>query len=201
MIDQEVAMTIARLHAPGRLWRIKDRDRPTDAVDIGPGSPWATPFRVRRDGTRQDIVEQFDKWVLHAPDKRARWIREHVGELAGRDLVCACPAGRCHGGVLLTLAHLKTCRPGHVPAVDAPGLWLRVTVWDDHGHLHRFRLRVTGPGPAGTVLEASGPMRWMVGNSCAVIGDWIRARSGSAMRMADVHAQLAPVIKKKALAS
>lgn len=194
-------MTIARLHAPGRLWRIKDRNRPADAVDIGPGSPWATPFRARRDGTREDIVEQFDKWVLHAPDKRARWIRERVGELAGRDLVCACPAGYCHGGVLLTLAHLETFRPGHVPVVDDPGLWLRVTVWDDHGQLLRFLLRVTDPGPTGTVLEATGPMRWMVGNSCAVIGDWIRARSGSAVRLAAVHTQLAHVVKKKALAS
>lgn len=189
--------TITPLYVPGRLWNIKDRNIPDDAISIGPGTPWATPFTSGRDGTREDIITQYDKWVLHAPDRRARWIRDHISDLAGYDMVCSCPRGYCHGRVLTTLAHLETCNPTYQPGPrPTDGIWLRVSA-TEHGRLQRFRVKVSETGPAGRVIDADDKVRWMIGNSCVRIGDWIRRREGSVSRLDQIHTMVMPTLEQK----
>src|SRR5699024_9100690 len=146
--------SIKHLQTSGqRLWRAKDKNIPSDAVDIGSGSPWATPFRPGKDGTRQEVVAQFEKWLAHAPDRRARWMRGHIIDLVGRDLVCNCSLESCHGDILLNLAALET----HRPELQGPpaGIWLRLSVVENEAHSH-YLIQVSDPGPTGTVLDAVG---------------------------------------------
>lgn len=92
------------------------RSAPLRAIDIGPGTPWANPFVIRRDGSREEICEQFDLWVRRGPDMRARWIRDNIHLLVDQDLLCSCVPARCHGETLLRMAaeveaKLKTRKP------------------------------------------------------------------------------------------
>jgi hypothetical protein len=76
---------------------------PEGAVYIGranpkrrlPASKWGNPFVVGRDGTRDDVVEKYRKYLLASPDLLAA-----LPELVGKDLVCWCAPKRCHGDVL-----------------------------------------------------------------------------------------------------
>ncbi len=71
--------------------------RSTDKFDvyIGRGGPWGNPFRIGPDGTRDQVVAEYDHWIGSRPDLVAR-----LGELRGRRLGCFCAPQRCHGDVL-----------------------------------------------------------------------------------------------------
>lgn len=58
-------------------------------------SPWANPFRIGRDGTREEVVAKFEAYLLRSPG-----LMEHLPELRGRVLGCWCAPLSCHGDVL-----------------------------------------------------------------------------------------------------
>lgn len=66
-------------------------------------SPWASPFKVGRDGDHALVVNRYRAWLLTRPDLMAR-----LGELRGKTLGCWCkvPGAEkpCHGDVLADLA-------------------------------------------------------------------------------------------------
>lgn len=64
----------------------------------GRGSPWGNPFRVGRDGTRDEVIDRFEREVLPGLDLRP---------LRGRDLVCHCRPLRCHCDSLLRMANAR----------------------------------------------------------------------------------------------
>ena len=61
---------------------------PPDAVYIGRGSPYGNPYIIGKDGTREEVIEKFEKNILPKLDLRP---------LIGRDLVCFCKPKPCHG--------------------------------------------------------------------------------------------------------
>lgn len=65
-------------------------------------SPYANPFRIGLDGTRDEVIEKYRDWLLAQPDlvKRAR------RELTGKRLACWCRPERCHGDVLVEVIGL-----------------------------------------------------------------------------------------------
>lgn len=65
---------------------------PPDAVYIGRGSPWGNPFKIGRDGTRDEVCDLFEREVLPTLD---------LTPLIGKDLVCFCKPARCHGDSIL----------------------------------------------------------------------------------------------------
>ena len=66
-----------------------------------PGHPLANPYRIGRDGTAAQVVDQYRRWLLTRPDLHAR-----LAELRGRRLGCWCPDGQpCHARVLAELAN------------------------------------------------------------------------------------------------
>jgi hypothetical protein len=104
--------------------------RPTTVINIKSGKPydeyvgreikrgkhnleesdWANPFKVGRDGTLEEVLQKYERYLLEErPDLIAR-----LHELRGRPLACWCaPEGRiltkgdplcCHGQVLARLA-------------------------------------------------------------------------------------------------
>lgn len=69
-----------------------------------PASIWGNPFVVGRDGTREEVVEQYERYVLTHPE-----LMERLGELEGQRLGCWCRIGDpCHADVLVRLVEERT---------------------------------------------------------------------------------------------
>ena len=81
---------------------------PAGAVYVGrampriglPGSKWANPFKIGRDGTREDVIAKYRAWLVQQPELIAA-----LSELWGKDLACWCAPERCHAEVLRELAN------------------------------------------------------------------------------------------------
>lgn len=69
-----------------------------DYVRIDRGTIWGNPFVIGPDGSRDDVIAKYDKWIRSQPALLAR-----LPELKGRTLACWCHPKRCHGSVLLKL--------------------------------------------------------------------------------------------------
>jgi hypothetical protein len=67
-----------------------------------PKSKWANPFKIIRDGTRDEVIEKFERW-LGEPEQAN--LMAALPELRGKDLACWCAPKACHGDVLLRLAN------------------------------------------------------------------------------------------------
>lgn len=93
------------------------RGQPYD-VYIGrpmPGYPaegWGNPFRIGRDGTRAEVLAQYQTYLHSQPDLLLR-----VRDLRGKRLGCWCAPAACHGDVLARLADAPV--PVLVPPADA----------------------------------------------------------------------------------
>jgi hypothetical protein len=68
------------------------------AVYVGRPSIFGNPFHIGRDGTRDEVVDAYERWIRSDP-RRMRLVRS----LAGHDLVCWCAPLRCHADVLVAL--------------------------------------------------------------------------------------------------
>lgn len=77
---------------------------PDSAIYVGRPTRWGNPFTVEQYGRGQAVL-RFAEWLKHSPE--ARWQREHIHELAGRDLICWCSPARCHAKVLAVAARAK----------------------------------------------------------------------------------------------
>ena len=64
-----------------------------------PQSPWANPYKIGRDGSREEVIARYEDYIRGRPDLLAR-----LPELRGRVLACWCAPEPCHGDVLARLA-------------------------------------------------------------------------------------------------
>ena len=84
-----------------QLRRAKGWRKPDGAVTVSRPTRWGNPFVIGQthrtpDGevtptSRAESVAAFRAWVTGSYDPEARWIREHIHELAGVTLACWCP--------------------------------------------------------------------------------------------------------------
>jgi len=77
--------------------------------------PWGNPFMIGKDGTRDEVIAKYARWIQTQPQLLAR-----LGELRGKRLGCFCaPAGGltahddlvCHGQILARLADALPAAP------------------------------------------------------------------------------------------
>jgi hypothetical protein len=68
-------------------------------VYIGRPSKWGNPFAIGRDGTREQVIARYERWLRSRPELLAP-----LGELEGKTLGCWCAPRACHGDVLARLA-------------------------------------------------------------------------------------------------
>lgn len=61
-------------------------------------SPFANPFRIGPDGSREQVIERYRGWLTGQPELLAR-----LPELKGKRLGCWCKPAACHGDVLVEL--------------------------------------------------------------------------------------------------
>jgi hypothetical protein len=64
-----------------------------------PASKWANPYRIGRDGPREQVIAKYEQ---HLADSGLIY---DLHELRSRDLACWCAPEPCHGDVLLRLAN------------------------------------------------------------------------------------------------
>lgn len=67
-------------------------------VDIGRPGPWGNPFRMDGVMSREEVVEQYARWVVEQPD-----LMRQLPTLIGKRLGCWCKPELCHGDVLRRL--------------------------------------------------------------------------------------------------
>lgn len=67
-------------------------------VYIGRGSKWGNPFIIGKNGTREEVIILYEKWLL----KNELLILD-LKELRGKKLGCFCYPSPCHGDVLIKL--------------------------------------------------------------------------------------------------
>jgi hypothetical protein len=64
-----------------------------------PKSKWANPYKIGRDGIREEVIVQYERHLYNSG------LINDIHELRGRDLACWCAPKPCHGDVLLRLAN------------------------------------------------------------------------------------------------
>lgn len=68
-------------------------------IYIGRPSKWGNPFKIGKDGTREEVIEKYRQYILMNPN-----LLSSLHELRGRILGCWCSPEKCHGDVLVELA-------------------------------------------------------------------------------------------------
>lgn len=76
------------------VWHINDA--PPGARYIGRGTVAGNPFRIGRDGTRDEVCDKYEAMVEADPELKD----QVIAYCAGRDLACHCKPKRCHGDYL-----------------------------------------------------------------------------------------------------
>ena len=76
---------------------------PADAVYVGRPTQWGNPFKVGRDGTRDEVIKQFEGYAYQMLKQKPDWLVP----LRGKDLLCWCFPEACHADVLVRLANQK----------------------------------------------------------------------------------------------
>jgi len=67
-------------------------------IYIGRPSKWGNPFSIGKDGTRQEVIDKYEKWIINQPT-----LMKSLHELQGKILGCWCHPQPCHGDVLIKL--------------------------------------------------------------------------------------------------
>ena len=72
------------------------------ATYVGRPTKWGNPFKIGRDGTREDVCASYEVWVK----KQIASGLLDIGELRGKNLACWCAPLPCHADILVRLANL-----------------------------------------------------------------------------------------------
>ena len=68
-------------------------------IYIGRPSKWGNPYTIGRDGTREEVIEKYEKYLLNSSELLAS-----LPELIGKTLGCWCAPKACHGDILVRCA-------------------------------------------------------------------------------------------------
>jgi hypothetical protein len=63
-------------------------------------SAWGNPFIIGKDGTREEVMEEYRVWLMSHPE-----LLRMLPELRGKVLGCWCAPLACHGDILSELAN------------------------------------------------------------------------------------------------
>lgn len=69
-------------------------------IYIGRGSKWGNPYHIGRDGTREEVIQKYRKY-LWGLIKSGNLTKEDFLELEGKRLGCFCKPLPCHGDVIV----------------------------------------------------------------------------------------------------
>lgn len=81
------------IHASKSAWY-------TRVVLIGRPSKWGNPFKIGRDGSREEVIAKYREWITKGDGEH---LLADLDELRGMTMACFCAPAACHGDVLLEL--------------------------------------------------------------------------------------------------
>lgn len=84
---------------PPKVHNMHHGTAPEGAVYIGRGSPYGNPFVIGRDGSRDEVINLFEK--IQLPKISATDMKR----IRGKHLLCFCKPAACHGDILLREAN------------------------------------------------------------------------------------------------
>lgn len=84
-----------------RVYNRYDPSAPPDARYIGRGTIAGNPYKIGRDGTRNEVCDKYEARVEADPELKASLIEY----CRGHDLLCFCAPRRCHGDYLLRISN------------------------------------------------------------------------------------------------
>lgn len=91
------------IHVKSIGW--KERKAP-DVVRIDRLTKWGNPFKIGKDGTREEVIEKYRAYIQTRPDLLAA-----IPSLKGKRLMCWCAPLACHGDILAELANADDSAP------------------------------------------------------------------------------------------
>ena len=62
-------------------------------------SVWANPYKIGKDGSREEVIERYKKYII----EKIKNGECDLTELHGKNLGCWCAPEECHGNVLIQL--------------------------------------------------------------------------------------------------
>ena len=69
-----------------------------DYIPIHRGTRWGNPFKIGKDGDREEVIIKYEKYIRNRPDLLA-----DLPKLVGERLGCYCKPRKCHGDILVKL--------------------------------------------------------------------------------------------------
>src|ERR1051326_5882680 len=75
--------------------------RPQGSIYIGRAQNgydgyWGNPFKLGRDGNREEVLQKYDEWLSHKIQSDILF-RSRLYTLRGKVLACFCIPEKCHG--------------------------------------------------------------------------------------------------------
>jgi len=61
-------------------------------------SKWSNPFKIPWDGSREDVINKYEAYIMSHPD-----LINSLPELQGKILGCWCKPKACHGDILVRM--------------------------------------------------------------------------------------------------
>uniref|UniRef100_A0A6C0AD11 DUF4326 domain-containing protein n=1 Tax=viral metagenome TaxID=1070528 RepID=A0A6C0AD11_9ZZZZ len=65
-------------------------------------SPFANPFKVGKDGTREEVIKRYKIYIIDKIEKDSN-LKKELLDLEGKNLGCWCKPESCHGDILIEL--------------------------------------------------------------------------------------------------
>jgi hypothetical protein len=64
---------------------------------------WGNPFRIGKDGNREEVIAKYEKWIMKHPK-----LLKRLPELKDKVLGCWCKPLACHGDIIVRLINKLT---------------------------------------------------------------------------------------------
>jgi hypothetical protein len=64
-------------------------------IYIGRGSKWGNPYKIGKDGTREEVIKKYAAYIMDSPE-----LIKDLPELRDKVLGCWCKPQKCHGDIL-----------------------------------------------------------------------------------------------------
>jgi hypothetical protein len=96
-----------------------------EGARAGSDGRWGNPFKAGRDGTRQEVIAKYERWLLDQPE-----LMRQLPDLRGKIFGCWCAPKACHGDVLVRLsnASITTVPKPEQPSEEQPNPFLCYSV-------------------------------------------------------------------------
>jgi hypothetical protein len=91
---------------------------------------WGNPFVVGKDGTREECVAKYERWIMEPAQGR---LRNRLYQLRGKRLGCYCAPLPCHGDVLMRLADGPLGEPPEGGVLRREQIWKKDRGGDGEG--------------------------------------------------------------------